>query len=194
MRSELSAEGGDAMASAVRPLARHRSAVLARRSARPGVREARVYPRKLVQGCVHRMLMHVLEAEVEDYLATNGDHDTGRAAIVRNGKSRGRTVTIGAIEILVESPRVHDRRSGKRFVSKVLPPYRRRSPKLDELWRVVQRPGLSRAALVDALSIFLGAVTLSAASTFRLGTMWEIAYEELEDAVRGQLVGLPRFD
>ncbi len=84
-----------------------------------------------------RMLMEALEADVADYvdrLRALRDAD-GRALVVRNGRARSRQVTTGTGTMEEQAPRVHDRRSGHRFTSSILPPYMRRSPKVQEVCR-----------------------------------------------------------
>src|SRR4029453_9308752 len=59
--------------------------------------------------------------------------DEGHDLVVRNGKGRTRKITLGAGTIPVSAPRVNDRRTDpdgerRRFTSRILPPYMRRSP------------------------------------------------------------------
>src|SRR5262245_43490225 len=88
-----------------------------------------------------RMLVAALETEVAAYLeAHRGERDDeGHALVVRNGKGRARKLTVGAGTIPVSAPRVNDRRTDndgqrRRFTSRTLPPYMRRSPKVAEVW------------------------------------------------------------
>ncbi len=83
-----------------------------------------------------RMLVAALEAEVAAYVEAHREEhdDAGHALVVRNGKGRTRKVTVGAGTIPVSAPRVNDRRTDgdgerRRFTSRILPPYMRRSPK-----------------------------------------------------------------
>jgi len=176
MRGEVSQEIVDR---GIYPVIRARLApVLTRRG-------ALLHPRALVGECVHALLMHALEVEADDYIRFSGEsEEIGYAAIVRNGRARPRVIAFGPFQIVVRAPRVHDRRPGRRFVSKVLPPYRRRSPKLDELARLLHQPGLSKDELASALNGFLGNLTLSFTSMSRLASEWEQAYAKLERAAR----------
>ncbi len=97
-----------------------------------------------------RMLVAALEAEVAAYLEAHRDErdDQGHALVVRNGKGRTRKVTVGAGTIPVSAPRVNDRRTDqdgerRRFTSRILPPYMRRSPKVAEVLPVLYLRGLS---------------------------------------------------
>jgi putative transposase len=97
-----------------------------------------------------RMLLAALEAEVATYLEAHRDNrdGNGHALVVRNGRGRMRNVTIGSGTITVRAPRVNDRRVGgdgerRRFTSRILPPYMRRSPKVAEVLPVLYLRGLS---------------------------------------------------
>ena len=81
-----------------------------------------------------RMLVAALETEVAAYLEAHRDERDaeGHALVVRNGKGRTRKVTVGSGTIPVSAPRVNDRRTDqegerRRFTSRILPPYMRRS-------------------------------------------------------------------
>ena len=82
-----------------------------------------------------RMLAVALELEVEAYLAKHAGarDERGLALVVRNGKARARKVTVGSGTMEVQAPRVHDRRAGRKFTSRILPPWMRRSPKVNEV-------------------------------------------------------------
>jgi len=87
-----------------------------------------------------RILVTALETEVAAYLEAHGDErdEKGHALVVRNGKGRTRKITLGAGTIPVSAPRVNDRRTDhdggrRRFTSRILPPYMRRSPKVAEV-------------------------------------------------------------
>lgn len=49
--------------------------------------------------------------------------------VVRNGRARERTVTMGVGAVKIKAPQVHDRSLNQRFSSRVLPPYMRRAPR-----------------------------------------------------------------
>jgi transposase-like protein len=79
----------------------------------------------------------------------------------------------------IEAPRVNDRREGKRFTSRILPPYMRRSPKVTEVLPILYLRGLSTGDFAPALKVLLGedAAGLSAANITRLIGVWEAEYE-----------------
>jgi transposase-like protein len=124
-----------------------------------------------------RMLMAALETEVAAYLEAHRDERDadGHALVVRNGKGRTRKVTVGSGTIPVSAPRVNDRRTEqagerRRFTSRILPPYMRRSPKVAEVLPVLYLRGLSTGDFRDALAALLGAdaAGLSATNIARL--------------------------
>jgi hypothetical protein len=95
------------------------------------------------------MLVAALETEVAAYLEAHAAErgSDGHALVVRNGKSRTRKVTLGAGTIAVSAPRVNDRGiesdgGRRRFSSRILPPYMRRSPKVAEVLPVLYLRGL----------------------------------------------------
>ncbi len=53
--------------------------------------------------------------------------------VVRNGVGKTHTVGLGSCSIEVQAPRVSDRREGEKFLSSILPPYLRKSPKVESL-------------------------------------------------------------
>lgn len=128
-----------------------------------------------------RMLAVALELEVEAYLAKYTDFrdENGHALVVRNGRARPRKVTVGSGTVEVEAPRVHDRRPGEKFTSQLLPPWMRRSPKVDEVIPLLYLRGLSTGDFREALPVLLGeaASGLSASSISRQLGAWEAEVE-----------------
>jgi len=124
-----------------------------------------------------RMLAVALELEVEAYLAKHADarDERGHALVVRNGKARPRKVTVGSGTLEVEAPRVHDRRPGEKFTSRILPPWMRRSPKVNEVIPLLYLRGLSTGDFREALPVLLGeaASGLSPANINRQMGVWE---------------------
>jgi hypothetical protein len=92
-----------------------------------------------------RMIAMALEVEVDEYVARFAEErdEDGRRLVVRNGHARQRRVTVGSGTVGLRAPRVNDKRveadSGerRRFGSKILPAYARRSPKVTDVLPVL---------------------------------------------------------
>ncbi|MFJ9753101.1 IS256 family transposase [Streptomyces chartreusis] len=148
-----------------------------------GTTEAGSLIDEIVREGARRMLAAALEAEVEQYIAElAGQRDeAGRRLVVRNGRHRSRTVTTAAGRIEVSAPRVNDKRideatgERKRFSSKILAPWCRKSPKVSEVLPLLYLHGLSSGDFVPALEQFLGsAAGLSSATVTRLTKQWTV--------------------
>lgn len=128
-----------------------------------------------------KLLMTALEAEVEDTISKYKDEvdEDGNRLVVRNGKSRTRTVTLGSGAVEIEAPRVNDKREGKKFTSKILPPYLRKSAKIESLIPALYLRGISTGKMGDTLEEFFGEGTmgLSPATVSRLIKSWEKDFE-----------------
>ncbi len=135
---------------------------------------------ELARKGARRMILAALELEVEQYvqelrhLRDELDH----ATVVRNGKARERTVQLGAGPIKVRAPRVNDCRPDHHFSSRILPPYMRRSPRLEEALPVLYLRGLSTGDFSDAMKVLLGpeAAGFSATTITRLLKVWQDEY------------------
>jgi len=128
-----------------------------------------------------RMLVQALSLEVEDYIGqfTGEIDEKGRRLVVRNGLARARSITMGSGAVDVRCPRVDDRREGEKFLSAILPPYLRKSPKVESLLPILYLKGLSTSDFKSALAEFLGEGTmgLSPASIVKLKRIWEDEFE-----------------
>jgi putative transposase len=144
---------------------------------------------ELAREGARRMLLAALETEVAAYLEAHAAErdDAGHALVVRNGKGRMRHVTVGSGTIAVSAPRVNDRRVAddgqrRKFTSRILPPYMRRSPKVAEVLPVLYLRGLSTGDFREALAALLGedAAGLSATNIARLTAEWETEYRAFQ--------------
>ena len=137
---------------------------------------------ELVRRGAQRMLEAALQAEVENYIQRHnqGRDDNGHALVVRNGRSQERTVQCGAGELKIKAPRVDDKRDGQKFSSSILPPYMRKTPRLEEAVPVLYLRGLSTGDFQDALSALLGEEAIagfSATTVTRLLSVWQDEYK-----------------
>ncbi|MFQ5944561.1 MAG: IS256 family transposase [Anaerolineales bacterium] len=127
-----------------------------------------------------RMIAEALELEAEQHIQRMRQlrDEQAHALVVRNGKARERTLTLGAGVVKIRAPRVHDRRPGHRFTSRILPPYMRRSPRLEEALPVLYLRGLSTGDFSEALPVLLGpeAAGLSPTTISRLIRIWQDEY------------------
>ena len=129
-----------------------------------------------------RMIAAALEAEVKQYVEVlrHLRDENGHTLVVRNGKSHHeRTVQMGAGSVKIRAPRVDDRRSEHCFTSKILPPYMRRSPRLEEAVPVLYLKGLSTGDFSEALEALLGSEVagFSATTITRLLSVWQEEYK-----------------
>lgn len=127
-----------------------------------------------------RMLAAALELEVAEYIGRHTEEKaaTGHRLVVRNGKAQARKVLIAGLPVPVQAPRVDDRRDGEKFTSAVLPPYRRRSQRLEDVLPVLYLRGLSTGDFAPALEELLGEAArgFSATNIVRLKEGWEEEY------------------
>lgn len=145
---------------------------------------------EIVREGARRMLAAALEAEVNQYIAELAAEtdERGRRLVVRNGHHRPRTVVTAAGPVEVTAPRVNDRRvddatgERKRFSSKILAPWCRKSPKISEVLPLLYLHGLSSGDFVPALEQFLGGTAgLSAATVTRLTKQWSDDHAAFQD-------------
>lgn len=140
--------------------------------------EARLTLDEMVQQGARRMLEAALAAEVEAYIQQHQDERDadGLAQVVRNGKSQARTIRTGAGVLKIAAPRVNDKREGQKFTSAILPPYMRRTPRLEEAIPVLYLRGLSTSDFKEALATLLGEEVVtgfSPTTITRLLSVWQ---------------------
>ena len=136
----------------------------------------------LVKRGAQRMLEAALQAEVENYIQRHSRErdENGHALVVRNGLAQERTVQCGAGQIKIKAPRVHDKRDGQKFTSNILPPYMRKTPRLEEAVPVLYLRGLSTGDFQEALGALLGEENLagfSPTTVTRLLAVWQDEYK-----------------
>jgi len=129
---------------------------------------------------IQSWLQDLLEQEVTEFL---GREKSERKAVAdeqpgyRNGYGRPRRVTLSLGTIEVRRPRI--RNLEERFVSRVLPLFRRHSREVRELLPELYLHGLASGDFELALRGLLGAgAPLSASSLQRLKEKWAVEYEQ----------------
>jgi transposase-like protein len=136
----------------------------------------------LVREGARRMLAEALQAEVDAYCARFADErdENGRRLVVRNGYHEPREVTTCAGAVAVHAPRVNDKRivpeTGERhrFSSSILPPWARKTPRIEAVLPLLYLHGLSSGDFVPALGQFLGSAKgLSASTITKLTETWK---------------------
>src|SRR3954463_6403094 len=142
---------------------------------------------ELAREGARRMIAAALKAEADDYIERFVEErgEDGKRLVVRNGRARERRGTVGAGTVAVQAPRVNDKRideqTGERrkFSSRILPAYARRSPKVNDVLPVLYLRGLSTADFRPALEQLLGedAAGLSPSTISRLCKDWEAEHQ-----------------
>ena len=136
---------------------------------------------QIVRDGARRMLAEALQAEVDAYIAQfSGERDVnGRQLVVRNGSHQPREVLTSAGAVGVVAPRVNDRRTDPetgercRFSSAILPPWCRKTPKINEVLPLLYLHGLSSGDFGPALGQFLGSSAgLSSSVITKLTETW----------------------
>ena len=136
----------------------------------------------IVREGARRMLAEALQAEVDDYIAqfTAERDERGRRLVVRNGSHQPREVLTSAGAVEVTAPRVNDKRidpdTGERakFSSAILPPWCRKTPKINEVLPLLYLHGLSTSDFGPALGQFLGSSAgLSSSVITRMTETWQ---------------------
>ena len=132
---------------------------------------------EIVRVGAQKMLKVALEAEIQSFLEGHrGLMDDGKLSIVRNGYNPAREVTLGMGSIEVQVPRTRNRSGeSENYVSAIIPPYMKRSLKLEETLPLMYLYGISTKDFVPALEKLLGEGTpgLSAGNISRLKKIWE---------------------
>ena len=94
----------------------------------------------------------------------------GNRVVVRNGYHKSRVVQTACGNVEVKLPRVDDRKATEKFVSKILPPFARKTPTVETLIAALYLAGVSSNKFQEALSSVFGEDSkgFSSASIVRL--------------------------
>jgi transposase-like protein len=154
---------------------------ISKQSAEQLIQDAQLGLEGILRQGAKQMLQAAIENEVNEYVdkCHNLRDADGRCLVVRNGSSPERDLVTGIGKVRVRQPRVHDRREGQRFTSRILPPYMRRIPSIDALIPALYLRGVSTGDFAEALESILGknASGLSATNIVRLKEIWKQDYE-----------------
>jgi transposase-like protein len=137
---------------------------------------------EIVREGARAMLAAALRAEVAAYIEAHAEEvdEQGRRLVVRNGYAEPREVLTSSGAVEVVAPRVNDKRvdevtgERRRFCSAILPPWCRKSPKINEVLPLLYLHGLSSNDFGPALEQFLGtSAGLSGSVITRLTVQWQ---------------------
>ena len=128
-----------------------------------------------------RLIQAAVQAELEVFLDGHaGSRDErGRQAVVRNGYLPEREIVTGIGLVPVQVPKTRDRAGGGRgFRSQLLPPYLKKTRRLEAVIPWLYLKGVSTNDFDEALQALFGASVpgLSPASIVRLKQGWEQEY------------------
>jgi putative transposase len=139
---------------------------------------------ELARQGARQMIALALQLEVAEYIQTHTHlrDEAGQRLVVRNGSAQPRTVIVGATPVTVQAPRVDDRRPGEKFTSQILPPYVRRSQRLQEALPILYLRGLSTGDFAPALFELFGeaAKGFSPTNITRCLRGWESEYQAFQ--------------
>jgi putative transposase len=139
---------------------------------------------ELARQGARQMIALALQLEVAEYIETHAHRrdEAGQRLVVRNGSAQPRTVIVGATPVTVQAPRVDDRRPGEKFTSQILPPYVRRSQRLEEALPILYLRGLSTGDFAPALFELFGEAVkgFSPTNITRFLRGWETEYQAFQ--------------
>lgn len=130
------------------------------------------------RGEVQQFIQRLLEEEVDDLLGRRKSERRSEASApgYRNGYARSRKLSLSSGTITVERPRVRDLE--ERFVSRLLPLFKRRTEEVGALLPELYLHGLSLGDFELALRGLLGeGAPLSPSSILRLKAEWQQQYD-----------------
>lgn len=137
----------------------------------------------LVRDGAQRIIRQAVEAELKAYLDAHEDERDaeGRRAVVRNGYQPAREVLTGVGPVTVQVPKTRDRAGeGRCFRSELLPPYLKKTRRLEAVLPWLYLKGVSTNDFDEALRALFGESVkgLSPATVVRLKRGWEAEYTE----------------
>lgn len=132
---------------------------------------------ELLRNGARELISKAVEAELSELLAQFSELKIdGKQAVVRNGYLPQRQVQTGLGNVDVKIPKIRDRSGqGIKFNSKLIPPYLKRTQRVEEFLPFLYLKGVSTGDFSDALKVLLGddAKGLSANTISRLKADWQ---------------------
>lgn len=144
---------------------------------------------EMLQQGARDLIATAVESELEEFLAAHAARRDagGRRAVVRNGHQPQRSLLTGVGEVPVRLPKTRDRSgSGLVFRSALLPPYLKRTRRMEELIPALYLAGVSSNDFPAALAALLGERVegLSTNTIGRLKKRWETEYAAFRNKSR----------
>lgn len=137
---------------------------------------------ELVREGARKIIAQALEAELQELLAKVAqDLPDGRMSVVRNGYLPERDILTGVGPVSVKVPKVRDRLGrGIKFTSSLIPPYLKRTERVEDFLPLLYLRGVSTGDFSEALTALLGpkANGLSASTIARLKQCWQDEHRE----------------
>ena len=135
----------------------------------------------LVREGARRIIAQAVEAELKDFLEDHSEarDGLGRGAVVRNGYQPRRKVLTGVGPVTVRLPKTRDRGGeGRCFRSQLLPPYLKKTRRLEAVIPWLYLKGVSTNDFDEALEALFGESVkgLSPTTISRLKQGWEAEY------------------
>lgn len=137
---------------------------------------------EIVRLGAHQIIKMALETEIKTYLKDRQDlkMENGRQAFTRNGYKKERCIAVGAGVVPFRMPCSRGPKgTDDHFISSIIPPYMRRSLRIDEAIPLLYLRGLSNGDFIPCLQKLLGEGVrgLSPANITRLKSGWKRDYE-----------------
>ena len=135
----------------------------------------------LIRAHAQSAIRQAVLAELESFLAQYDDTDRqGRRNVVRNGYQPERQVLTGVGPVKVQLPKTRDRSGqGRGFRSLILPPYLKKTRRLEAVLPWLYLKGVSTNDFDEALTALFGESVrgLSPATISRLKSVWQQDYK-----------------
>lgn len=127
------------------------------------------------------LLRAAIQNEVDEYIQAHTAlrDEQGHRLVVRNGHLPERQIQTPLGSVAIRQARVDDRRPEHQFLSRLLPPYLRRTPSVEALIPALYLRGVATGDFTEALASLLGpnAAGLSPANIVRLKEGWSQEFQ-----------------